>query len=187
MKVIFGLGNPGKKYENTRHNSGFMFMDAMREFLGWDQFYDVGDWERERDLQADICEAKAGNDVKMLLVKPVTFMNRTGESARRIEKRLGVDIDRDFVLVHDDLDLKFGKIKIQRGVSPKCHRGVDSVEKSLSKKDFWRVRIGVDSREGDRSMEPDDYVLMKMKEDEVELMKESLSDGVKLLRDAIEI
>lgn len=182
MKIIFGLGNPGTKYQNTRHNAGVIFVDKLREVLGWDTLYQSKNWEYREEFEAETCDVVSGGSLRFLLVKPMTFMNLTGRSARRIVKKYALDVSADFVLVHDDLDIEVGKFKIQVGVSPKSHKGVRSVESALLKKEFLRVRIGVDSRQGDRSVTSDEYVLQKFEQSELELLDEAIVSAIKLLR-----
>lgn len=187
MKIIFGLGNPGKKYERTRHNIGFMFVEEIREYLGWDKFYEVGEWDFDKYLNAEICKARSGGEDRVIFVKPQTFMNRSGNTARQLLSRFDFDLDQDFVLVHDDLDIDFGEYKIQRGVSPKDHRGVIDVEEKLMNKNFLRVRIGGDSRSEDNRIPGDSYVVMKMSEEESQTVNEVISDSIKSLRDIINL
>ncbi len=163
MKLVAGLGNPGKEHVNTRHNVGFEFVDR---FSGRVKFSLESKFEslvyREKDL---------------LFAKPQTFMNESGRAVRKIMDfyKLGVD---DVILVHDDLDLKFGEYKIQKGVGPKVHNGVSSVEVSLPDKNFLRLRIGVDNREktfytGTGS----DYVLERFRKEELEELGEALEEA----------
>ncbi len=187
MKIIVGLGNPGKKYENTRHNAGFMFVDKMRDFLGWDNFYDVSDWKSDRSFESEICEARGGVEKKILLVRPLTFMNESGRAVQKLVAMYHIDITKDLVLVHDDLDIELGNIKIQSGVSPKKHNGVLSVESLLGNRDFLRVRLGVDSRMGNRIIPGEDYVLLKMNDEELQKLQEEIDDGIKLLRTTIDV
>jgi PTH1 family peptidyl-tRNA hydrolase len=143
MKVIVGLGNPGEKYANNRHNVGFMVLDKLLAVR----------WESK--FEAMVC--KVGNT---LLVKPQTFMNRSGDSVSEIVNFYKVSID-DLIVVHDDLDIRLGEYKIQKGVGPKVHNGLTSVEERLGKADFWRVRVGIDSRQpaADSRQSGEDYVL----------------------------
>ena len=122
MKLVVGLGNPGEEYKNTRHNVGFMVVDAL---------------------------ALRPSD-KIVLVKPETFMNRSGEAVKKLVNKYKVQSTGLYV-IHDDLDIPLGKYKIQKGKGPKDHRGILSIEQSLGKKDFWRVRIGVENRQKDIS------------------------------------
>jgi PTH1 family peptidyl-tRNA hydrolase len=187
VKVLFGLGNPGKKYQNTRHNAGFMFLDEMYNFLGWDSNLDVMDWTSNKKMQALISKVKFTSETSVLLAKPLTFMNKAGISALKIVNWFDVDVEKQFVLIHDDLDIEFGKFKLQKGVSPKSHNGVLSVERMLGKRDFLRLRIGVDDRHGDRTIPPEDYVLKKLSSDKKVALHEVLTDAVKSLRSNLEI
>ncbi len=163
MRLVVGLGNPGKEYEHTRHNTGFAFVDRLS---GGARF----------NLDAK-SESLAYKEREFLFVKPQTFMNESGRSVKKLLDfyKLGVDV---LVLVHDDLDLKFGEYKIQKGVGPKVHNGVSSVETNLSTKDFWRVRIGVDNRE--KTMyggSGSDYVLSKFSKEELEVLDDVLEEA----------
>lgn len=187
MKIIIGLGNPGNKYQNTRHNAGYMFVDALREFLGWDKYWDVKDWEDDNDLKSWICKISGASDNRVLLVKPMVFMNESGVSAKLVLAKYNIDIKKDLVLVHDDLDIELGRYKIQKQVAPRDHKGVRNVEMMIERTDFMRVRIGVDNREGDRSVPSDEYVIAKMAENEVELLNQSVSDAVKAFRNIADV
>lgn len=163
MRLIVGLGNPGKEYENTRHNAGFVFVDRLS-----------GGARFNLDVKSESLTYK---EREFLFVKPQTFMNDSGRSVRRILDfyKLGVDM---LVIIHDDLDLKLGEYKIQKGVGPKVHNGVNSVEENLSTKDFWRVRIGVDNRE--KTMyggSGSDYVLAKFSKEELEVLEEVVEEA----------
>lgn len=182
-----GLGNPGKKYKNTRHNAGFMLLDRLYEFFGWDKNLDVMDWENNKKMQSEIAKVKFNGQNKLLLVKPLSFMNKSGIAAQKVVSWFNLSVNEDLVLVHDDLDIQVGEFKLQKGVAPKSHNGVKSVENMLGKKDFLRVRLGVDNREGDRTIPPEDYVLRKLSKDERQIMDEAMSDAVKLIRRELEI
>lgn len=186
MKIIAGLGNPGKKYESSRHNAGFKFVDKMSEYLGWDTFYEVGDWHSDKDSPFVERCARSGGKLRVLFIKPMTFMNLSGSGVRRAIETYKIMPSDDLILVHDDLDIELGKFKIQRAVSPKNHNGVRSVEMAIEKTDFLRVRLGVDSRGGNRSVPPEEYVLQKMTEDELHLLDETIDEAVKQLRSLVQ-
>ncbi|HCQ31731.1 TPA: aminoacyl-tRNA hydrolase [Candidatus Collierbacteria bacterium] len=163
MKLVVGLGNPGNEYVNTRHNAGFMFVDR---FTGGVRFSLEGKFE-----------ALIYRDKDVLLVKPQTFMNESGRAVRKIVDfyKLGVN---DLILVHDDLDLKLGEYKIQKGVGPKVHNGVSSVEASLPDKNFLRLRIGIDNRDNALySGSGADYVLGKLGKGEQEMLDEIMEEA----------
>src|SRR3989344_269209 len=144
MKVIVGLGNHGEKYAKNRHNVGFMTIDRIKEFDG--EVLKTGE---------------------VILVKPQTFMNRSGEAVSQIVNFYKVPAD-DLIVVHDDLDIKLGEYKIQKGVGPKVHNGLTSIEERLGRTDFWRVRVGIDSRQpaADSRQSGEDYVLSDFSSDE---------------------
>lgn len=129
MKIIVGLGNPGEQYKANRHNVGFMLVDRLAE-KGWESKFD----------------AEVSRLGETLIVKPQTFMNKSGEVVAKIANFYKIDLSGLFV-VHDDLDIRLGDYKIQFGVGPKVHYGVNSIEGSLGSMEFWRVRVGVDNRQ----------------------------------------
>lgn len=171
MKIIVGLGNPGKEYERTRHNAGFAFVERMNR-------QEV--FRNESKFEAEI--SKVGN---VLFVKPTTFMNDSGRSVRKIMDFYKLTIS-DLILVHDDLDLKLGEYKIQLGVGPKVHNGVASVEQHMGNKNFLRLRLGIDSREGARSMSGADYVLAKFSDEEQQEMNDIFDEAADELLAALE-
>ncbi|MBI4099715.1 peptidyl-tRNA hydrolase [Candidatus Microgenomates bacterium] len=135
MKLIIGLGNPGEKYKNNRHNVGHMFVDYARRG-----------------------------------VKTNVFMNDSGKFVKRAVSRQQI-ADSDLYIVHDDLDLPWGKYKIQFGVGPKVHYGIQSIENELRTGDFWRIRIGVDNRDSLNRIPGDKYVLEDFTKEEREILK----------------
>jgi PTH1 family peptidyl-tRNA hydrolase len=161
MKIIVGLGNPGEVYKTTRHNVGFFLIDQFCSHLN-EKALEKVDFKEERKFKAEI--ARFSNFV---LVKPQTFMNRSGEAVSEIMRFYKID-SGDLCVIHDDLDIGLGEYKIQNGVGPKVHNGVNSVEKELGKKDFWRVRVGIDNRSPElrKMISGEDYVLGKMSEEE---------------------
>lgn len=169
MKVIVGLGNPGVEYINTRHNAGILLIDYLSTQCsekstqsgnyGWRKFYGILTCKFP-DLilakTADYFMNESGNVVRDVLrqTSPPTSLLSSGEG--------------NFYLAHDDLDIKLGEYKIQKGVGPKLHNGVESVENALTTKDFWRIRIGVDNRDqglGFR-VQGEEYVLQKFTSEE---------------------
>lgn len=134
MICIVGLGNPGEKYQNNRHNVGFMFVDYMVTLFS-------GHAVANRKIDATMYQC----DNKILLAKPQIFMNKSGEVVRLIVKQYNLNPKTDLIIVHDDLDIPFGKFKIQT-TGPKLHNGIESIENHLHTVDFFRVRIGVDAR-----------------------------------------
>ena len=133
MKLIVGLGNPGRLYENNRHNIGFICLNrfAKANGLRFDKKHG-----KARTGAGDV----AG--VKIVLAKPQTYMNSSGESVSLLVNKFNVDLD-DLIIVHDDLDLPLGKIRIRRGGSSGGHKGINSIIDHLGSQDFIRVRVGI--------------------------------------------
>lgn len=147
MKLVIGLGNPEDKFKNNRHNVGQRF---VREF-GKQQV------EYEALAQAKWLETNA-------------FMNESGKFVAEKARMLKL-VPQDLVIVHDDLDIPIGKFKIDFGVGPKVHNGINSIEEALGTKNFWRVRIGVDHRDPNDRIQGDVYVLQDFTKEEGEILK----------------
>lgn len=171
MKVIVGLGNPGLRYRETRHNVGFKVIDELRKrhkleriikskyFKGW--------------------EIKIENFF-IILCKPKTFINESGIAVKNIIERFNLETE-DLIVVHDDMDIPVGKIKIVSGKGAGGHKGVISIIENISSRDFIRVRVGIGGRETDTSYI--DYVLSPFLPHEIEIMKNS----IKKAADACEV
>ena len=114
MKLITGLGNPGKEYENTRHNAGFMFVDTLREKFLYQNTLIATEWRVENTFQSEIAFIKSGSKIVAILQKPQTFMNNSGIAVEKIMKKFEISME-EFTLVHDELDIKLGEFKIQSG------------------------------------------------------------------------
>ncbi len=173
MQVLVGLGNPGGKYHNTRHNLGFLVVEQVASKL-------LLTWKEEKSTQSLI----AKND-QFTLVKPHTFMNNSGLTVKEVVKKvsyswLSATTIPSLFLIYDDLDLELGRYKVVFGSSPKMHNGVNSVKEILGTDQFWHVRIGVDSRNGDRSIPPEEYVLSGFTDQEQGVMV-SLIDSLSTL------
>lgn len=137
MNTVFviGLGNPGKKYAHTRHNFGWLTLDALH--TKWQ----ASGWHQEKKFQAEISETLLQGR-KILLVKPQTFMNNSGESIRAI---LGFHkaLPKDIIVLHDEVDIPFGKIKTTVSSRAAGHNGVKDIIDKLGTQDFCRLRLGV--------------------------------------------
>lgn len=177
MFLVTGLGNPGKEYERTPHNAGFLFVNTFREYLK-SKNTEVSDWKNEEKIfNSEICKVRNQGELLGILQKPLTYMNLSGGAVKLIYSKFDIN---EYILVHDDLDIPLGKYKIQREKSPKGHRGVKSVEDSLGTIDFTRVRIGVDNRR-DIDILGEEYVLIKYSEKEYENLKFVIQEGVEEL------
>lgn len=138
MKIIIGLGNPGKEYAKTRHNVGFGVIDKIHETLEFDEYIE------KRKFKALISEGKSNNE-KIILVKPLTYMNLSGETAGKLVKFYKISLE-DLWIIYDDLDFEVGKFKIKEKGSAGSHNGMESVISMLGSKNFPRFKIGIDSR-----------------------------------------
>lgn len=171
MKLMVGLGNPGVKYERNRHNVGFMFTDGLVEY-----FHTQKNCEVRSEQNFDSIYTKLVIDTETIIVtKPQTFMNRSGDAVRMIANFYKIS-PVDMIVAHDDLDILLGKYKLQAGVGPKVHNGILSVEEKLGTKDFMRVRIGVDNRNGDRRMSGEAYVLQDFTGEEIEIVQKTFQE-----------
>lgn len=133
MKIIAGLGNPGAEYAKTRHNVGFMLIDALAAKLG------VDDWREKYD--AMVLETRIGLE-KVLLVKPLTYMNESGRAIGPLLSWYKLEAE-DLVVVHDDLDIPVGTIRIRKKGSAGGHNGIKSILSHVGDEHFARVRIGI--------------------------------------------
>ena len=175
MFTITGLGNPGKEFNGTPHNAGYMFVDNLREYLIVEYGLDIERWKDEkRNFLSSICKIKKDGELIGILQKPLTYMNNSGSAVKLLLKKFPCE---KYILVHDDLDIPLGRYKIQLGKSPKNHKGVLNVESMLKDKEFLRVRIGVDNR-GNRIIFGDEYVLMPYSNKEIALLNKSIQDSI---------
>jgi PTH1 family peptidyl-tRNA hydrolase len=143
MKLLVGLGNPGEKYENTRHNLGFM---ALEQFLK--DFEPLKDttWKKSTKLKSDIAQIewnrKDGHVEKVLLAKPATYMNNSGMAVRLLMDFYKLSPE-DLWVLHDDVDFPAGSMKIRFGGASAGHRGITSIIETLGTDKFWRFRMGI--------------------------------------------
>ena len=137
MKVVIGLGNPGKKYEKTRHNIGFIAIDSLRKKLN------ISD-EREK-FQALISEKNIDGE-KVIFLKPQTFMNLSGNSVIEIVNFYKLDSKKDIIVIYDDMDLPFGDIRIREKGSSGGHNGIKSIISHIGE-EFIRIKCGIGAKE----------------------------------------
>ena len=158
MFVVAGLGNPGRKYEKTRHNMGFWAVDRLAE---------------KNDIKIKKIKHKAliGDGIisgeKVLLVKPQTYMNLSGESLREIVDYYNVDLSR-LLVIYDDFDIESGSLRIRKKGSAGSHNGMKSIINQLGSQDFPRIRVGIGASGG---LEWKDYVIGRMSEREARLLE----------------
>lgn len=133
--IIVGLGNPGAKYVDSRHNAGFLAADHLRETWGFEDFH------VDKKFNASLSKGSVGKS-RVLLVKPETFMNDSGQAVRLLLDYYRVDRDR-LVVIHDDIDIKSGELKVSLGSGSAGHNGVESIIEALGSKEFRRIRLGI--------------------------------------------
>lgn len=138
MKLIVGLGNPGKKYEKTRHNAGFMAVDRLHERL---HDYDINPWELSTKFNAYVSGCTI-NGQKIILAKPTTYMNSSGETVVLIAHFYKISAT-DLIVVHDEKDIPLGEIKVQEDRGHAGHNGVRSIIEQIGTQAFTRIRLGI--------------------------------------------
>jgi len=152
MKLIVGLGNPGKKYEKTRHNVGFMVLDSLKEKLSI-----TDNWTLSKKFNASIC-GYTKNGEKIILAKPMTYMNASGQSVSLIAHYYKMT-ERDLIVVHDEKDLELGKTKVQENRGHAGHNGIKSIMENIGTKEFTRVRVGIGSTNKKKMEDTSNFVL----------------------------
>jgi PTH1 family peptidyl-tRNA hydrolase len=173
-KLIIGLGNPGKKYEGTRHNIGFACLDAMTET-------ENGTWIEKNSLKCLISELRIGQ-TRVVLIKPTTFMNNSGEAAMSVQSYFKLN-NTNTAVVHDEIDIQFGQIRTRVGGSSAGHNGVKSLIQHLGE-DFSRIRIGV-ANDFVKQVDSADFVLQKFNKAEQAKMKVLKTEVTSLLNEFV--
>jgi len=172
MMIIIGLGNPGKKYQNTRHNIGFQVIDEFREKNNFPEFRPVKKYNSL--ISEEIFEGK-----KVILLKPQTFMNNSGVAVKKITTHYKLPTT-NLIIIHDDIDLPLGKIRIIKNRGSAGHKGVESVIKETGTKNFIRFRIGILPEKG-KPKNPEKFVLQKFNKKEQEITAEVIKKTVKAI------
>lgn len=164
MKLIVGLGNPGKEYENTRHNIGFIFIDNFAKK------YNVSiDKEKFNGLYKETVI----NNEKVLLLKPLSYMNLSGEVVKKYVDYFKINIE-DILIINDDLDMDLGKIRLRPNGSSGGHNGLKNIALNLKTENFKRLKIGISNN---KNIDTKDYVLGKFSNEEKEKL-DSIKDKI---------
>lgn len=172
MKLVIGLGNPEERYAKTRHNVGFFMLDAFADSRG-------ASWQVKDKFKAAIAEVQIENN-KILLVKPVTYYNNVGESARLLSDFYKI-APGDVLVIHDELALPFGTIRTRTGGSPAGNNGIRSINQHLGP-DTHRIRVGVYNDLRDRI--PDaDFVLSNFTKSEAEQLEKQTATVAAIIDD----
>lgn len=150
MWILVGLGNPGKDYEHNRHNIGFMAIDEIAREYGLPAF--------KSKFDGEIVEGRIGEE-KVVLVKPMTYMNLSGQCVQKVARFYKVTPNR-IIAFHDEIELPTGKMRTKKGGGHAGHNGLRSIDACLNSQDYWRVRLGVGRPQGEKAaMDVADYVL----------------------------
>jgi len=174
MILIVGLGNPGKKLQKTRHNLGFQAVDEFK------RKNNLPDFRLKKKLNSLITEGKFDNR-KVILAKPQTFMNNSGFAVKSLIHFYKIK-PQNVVVIHDDIDLPLGKIKIVKNRGSAGHKGVESIIGALRTKDFVRFRLGIQPKNG-KPKKVENFVLQNFSKKEEKIIKKILKTG----REALEI
>ncbi|NOT11074.1 MAG: aminoacyl-tRNA hydrolase [Methylococcaceae bacterium] len=164
IKLIIGLGNPGKQYEKTRHNAGFLFLDVLASESGCK-------WTYDSRFQGLYAEYSAGMQ-KVILLKPETYMNRSGQSVGKVVRYYKLVPD-EILVVHDELDFAAGVLKLKKNGGHAGHNGLRDIIAHLGTNQFYRLRVGIGRPENGRSVA--DFVLSAPSRYEWELMVSSFA------------
>ena len=167
MRLVVGLGNPGRKYKKTKHNVGFMCLDA---------------YAKEKNISFKKENKFRGESLKidnLILLKPHTFMNLSGESIRLVMDYYNIDVE-DVFIIYDDIALPTGKIRLRQKGSPGGHNGVKSIVQHLGTKEFQRLRIGIDTNP---LIEQKDYVLGKFSKEDQKQINEAIHTTISIIDD----
>lgn len=173
MYIIAGLGNPGSKYENTRHNMGFKAIDTMASEFGIDV--------NRAKFKGLIGEGRIGSE-KVILLKPQTYMNLSGQSVREIMNFYKIP-EENLIVIYDDFDLPIGSIRVRKSGGPGTHNGMKSVVQELGSRKFPRVRVGIGSSDGSTIQ----FVIGKVGKDEQQILNEAAEAAASAAADIIRI
>lgn len=183
MRLIVGLGNPGEKYALTRHNIGFMVLDKLaKKLVSGSEIK----WNFDHKAKAEILTIE---NPGIILVRPQTFMNASGQAVARILKYHEIKASDDLFIVHDDVDLPLGKVKIRLGGASAGHHGVESIIRELRSAEFTRIRLGIGRpRTGEikSTKDVENYVLEGFGESERGELKKMVKKAVEALELIIE-
>ncbi|MDO4383672.1 MAG: aminoacyl-tRNA hydrolase [Eubacteriales bacterium] len=173
MYIIAGLGNPGQKYENTRHNMGFKAIDHLAEKLGIEV--------NRAKFKGLIGEGRIGTE-KVILLKPQTFMNLSGQSVREIMNFYKIP-EENLIVIYDDFDLPIGSIRVRKSGGPGTHNGMKSVVSELGSRKFPRIRIGIGNSDGSTIQ----FVIGKVGSDEQKILDETAAAAAAAAEDVVRI
>lgn len=174
MKLIVGLGNPGREYEKTRHNIGFMAIDRIVDSLGIS-------FDRNK-FNGSYCVTNIGGE-KVMFLKPLEYMNLSGNVIGRFVKFFDIDVS-DILIIHDDLDMDLGRIKLRSHGSSGGHNGLKNIEANLGTQEYKRLKVGISN---DKRFDTKDYVLGKFSSSDMEVLNPVLGKMPEIFNDFLSI
>ncbi len=174
--LIVGLGNPGKEYNLTRHNIGFK---CVEEFVASND--EMGEWIVKKDLKCLLSTGRMG-DAKIFAIKPTTFMNLSGQAVEAVCNFYKIHPD-NIVVIHDEIDIEFGQIRLRVGGSSAGHNGIKSITKSIGE-DYGRIRIGIGPKTPS-IIKSEDFVLQKFSKKELEELPNLIKEVNSILSEYI--
>lgn len=174
--LIVGLGNPGKEYDRTRHNAGFMAVDAFV-----DKSDQMDDWIVKKDLKAVLSSGRVG-DRRVIAIKPTTFMNLSGEAVQATAAFYKIH-PSDIIVIHDELDIDFGQIRLRTGGSAAGHNGIKSVSQHIGE-DYGRIRIGIGPKKPAR-IKSEDFVLQAFSDEQQALLPDMTRETVAIINEVL--
>lgn len=192
MRIIIGLGNPGKEYQNTRHNIGFRVLDKLVEHPDLTPVGESLKFHLKENFNAEIAETQIDGE-KIIIIKPQTYMNESGIAVSKIAQFYKIEI-QDIWVVSDDLDMPIGTIRIRLEGTSGGHNGLNSIIKHLSSEKFSRVRLGIgqatqlDMKEFDNyqpGLEAKEFVLSPFDEREEAMMKKTVEKAAEIIIEAL--
>lgn len=172
-RLIVGLGNPGKKYENTRHNLGFTIVSSFAKKCNWN-------FKKERELEGELAIGTC-NQVKVVLLLPTTYMNLSGHSVKKTMDFYKISLP-NLLIVNDDFALPFGAFRYRKQGSAGGHNGLKSIEFCLKTQEYSRLRVGI----GDPIGPIENYVLSSFTKEEIESLPQIIDEGVQFITNWIQ-
>lgn len=170
MRLIVGLGNPGKEYEKTRHNIGFYIIN---------KYLDKNNLKLDKDKFKGLFTKTKINDEEVILLEPQTYMNESGSCVRKVMDFFKINVD-DILVIQDDLDMKVGKIKLKEKSSSGGHNGIKDIEEKLGTNNFKRLKIGISNN---KMIDTKDYVLGKISKEDQEILDKSYDICLNIIDD----
>jgi peptidyl-tRNA hydrolase, PTH1 family len=171
--LITGLGNPGSRYEFTRHNFGFLFVDQLRYKWNFPK------WKYQKKFKAEISKEKITSEIELILCKPQTFMNLSGESIRPLYDFYNLSI-QNILVCYDDLDLPLGRVKLKQKGSAGGHKGMQSIIGMLGTSDIARLKFGINKPP--HGMPAEQFVLFRFLEEEINIVKQVIDSSVEHIK-----